>query len=117
MADHQPIEEQHRNTMNAVAAVLADTFPGVGFCLLVFEFGARGRMNYISNAGRDDMALALREILAKHEGRAAHTDLLNALEQALILAEGTADNSTVRLTLKQALATVAQLREAWQVTP
>src|SRR5258705_13523395 len=101
---NQPIEEHHRNTMNAVAAVLADTFPGVGFCLLVFEFGAKGRMNYISNAGRDDMALALREILAKHEGRAAHTDLLNELDQALALAEGTHDNSSVRTVLKQAQA-------------
>ncbi|WP_235890534.1 hypothetical protein [Martelella alba] len=46
---------------------------GVGFVLLVAEFGKidGGRVNYISNGSREDMVAMLREYLARLEGRAA----------------------------------------------
>lgn len=78
MAD--PIELRHREVLNDLAVALdarLNGLPGlpvspskVGFCLLVFPFnGADGRLNYISNAEREDMLTALREFIAYHEGR------------------------------------------------
>lgn len=73
-----PIQPKHYAQMNAIAHTLDEIFNGMegekryGFCLLVFEFGTPGpgsRMNYISNAKREDMVVALREFLANHEGR------------------------------------------------
>lgn len=64
------IEEQHRKVMNEVAHLLDQCFKGFGFTLLVFDWGDKGRMNYISNARREDMLTAMREFIAKHEGRA-----------------------------------------------
>lgn len=39
-----------------------------GFCLLVFDFGEEGRMNYASNANRHDVVAAMKEFIAKMEG-------------------------------------------------
>lgn len=36
-------------------------FPGLGFCLLVFEFNKPGISNYISNVERESMIEALKE--------------------------------------------------------
>ena len=63
-----PIEERHRAAMNALAQVLAEQFSGFGFTLLVFDFGDNGRMNYISNAKREDMVAAMREFIAHQTG-------------------------------------------------
>jgi hypothetical protein len=53
---HGPIEPEHRETMNEVGTILAECFKGYGFALLVSEFNTNsGRMNYLSNAHRDDM--------------------------------------------------------------
>lgn len=70
---HQEIEKEHKETMNKVAELLGGLFKGYGFTLLVFPFGPRddGRMNYISNAQRPDMLLAMKEFIARHEGRSA----------------------------------------------
>lgn len=38
---------------------------GVGFALLVFDFGEDGHMTWISNAQRDDMLRALQEFMQK----------------------------------------------------
>lgn len=78
-----PIQnEKTRAQMNALANILDDHFngerlPGLarlrkyGFALLVFEFGEvnAGRMNWISNAERADMIVALKEMVAQLEGR------------------------------------------------
>jgi hypothetical protein len=73
-----PIEDRYRAQMNALAAVLddelndKDTPRKTGFVLLLFDFGepkAASRMNYISNAERADMLVALHELLANFEGR------------------------------------------------
>ncbi len=39
----------------------------MGFCLLVFEFGIPEMGNYVSNAERSDMILALRETAKRLE--------------------------------------------------
>lgn len=65
--------------MNAVAEGLDDLFnPGrkmgepkkIGFVLLTFEFGNcdDGRVNYIGNGLREDVHVALKELLARWEG-------------------------------------------------
>ena len=56
-------------TMQSVADVLQQVFDGLGFALLVFEFGEGGRMNYVGNALRDDICLAMREFITTHEGK------------------------------------------------
>lgn len=43
--------------------------PGHGFALLLFNFGDKGYRAYISNAERADMVKAIREWLAREEGR------------------------------------------------
>lgn len=75
MAD--PIQAQYRAQMNAIAQVLDETFnpapavQRVGFVLLTFEFGKTegGRVNYISNGERQDTIAAMKEWLARAEGR------------------------------------------------
>lgn len=74
-----PIQAAYRDTMRALAASLDEIFNGtaagdnkkVGFCLLTFEFGKTegGRVNYISNGERSDMIAAMKEWLARAEGR------------------------------------------------
>lgn len=68
-----------------IARVLDETLNGrdvkqkqIGFALFVFEFGktSGGRVNYISNAGRADMLIAVKEWLARAEGRVVETDTL-----------------------------------------
>lgn len=46
-----------------------------GFVLLAFPFGSQDgrRVNYISNAERADMLAALKEIVARFEGRVQET--------------------------------------------
>lgn len=58
-----PIEAKHHADMNAVADYLKAVFRGHGFALLVFDFHGVGRMNYISNANRDDMLAAMNEFI------------------------------------------------------
>lgn len=81
---HGPIVERHREQMAAVAEVLDELFNGkakgpdrqIGFAVLVFPFGATegGRVNYISNADREDMLTAMKEFIARAEGRIIETD-------------------------------------------
>lgn len=63
------IESKHRAVMNAWADLLKEAFSGYGFALLVFDWGDKGRMNWISNAKREDMIAALKEAAATLEGR------------------------------------------------
>lgn len=43
--------------------------PGVGFALLMFDFGEGGGMFYASNAQRVDMIKAMKEFIQKHEDK------------------------------------------------
>lgn len=74
----QPIEPALKALMNDIGKILAralnehtkGTSEKYGFALLMF--GLKGdettRMNYISNANREDMLAALKEFIARNEG-------------------------------------------------
>lgn len=74
-----PIEPGFHEAMNRLAAALDQVFnhPGrpkeVAFILLTARVGEidGGRVNYISNAPRDDARALMRELLARWEGRYA----------------------------------------------
>jgi len=67
--DHQPIEAKNRDIMVRTAKILDQMFEPYGFCLLVFPMeGGDGRMNYISNAERATMLIAMKEFIARNEG-------------------------------------------------
>ena len=63
----------HQKIAQALDAMLnGDERPKrIGFAFFTFEFGKTkgGRVNYVSNAGREDMLVAVREWLARAEGR------------------------------------------------
>lgn len=66
---HREIEAVHRDKMNDVAGLIQAHFMGYGFALLVFPFGTEpGRMNYISNAPREGMIVAMEAFVAKNKG-------------------------------------------------
>lgn len=63
-----PEEElETKEMMVDVANILQKVFPKMGFILMIFEFGASNRMNYLSNAERKDVVDALKEFIAKTE--------------------------------------------------
>ncbi len=76
-----PVEGETRELLNSLAHALDRAFNGTaegsdrpfGFVLMQFRFGdiEGGRVNYISNARRQDIVVALREQLAYFEGQAA----------------------------------------------
>ena len=80
MTTHEEIQDEFRIFMNELARMIdeicQDTFGRkIGFALLMFEFDdmakgptGEGRINYLSNASRDDMRTALKELLARWEG-------------------------------------------------
>lgn len=85
MSDPKPIGQDQRERMNKLAKFLDDAFNGaarpkkVGFVLLTYNFGedlkGTGRVNYIGNGERDDVRVALTELLARWEGRYAETEV------------------------------------------
>lgn len=76
MAD-APIQSQYREMLNGLAEGIDGVLNNgvkpqkIGFALFMFEFGniEANRVNYISNASREDMLVAVREWLARAEGR------------------------------------------------
>lgn len=42
---------------------------GTGFLLFVFDFGDEGNLAYLSNADRESMLTAMKEFIARQEGR------------------------------------------------
>jgi len=71
MSGHGPIQSQHSKVMNDIADLLDRVFAGYGFTLMVFDLNAisGGHLNYISNANRADMVVAMKEFVAAEEGR------------------------------------------------
>jgi len=65
------MDEEIRKVANHIGGAIGSALPpGYGFALLVFGLGeTAGRMNYISNADREDMLAALKELVARFEGR------------------------------------------------
>jgi hypothetical protein len=75
---HGPVQEAYRRLMTGIARALDETFnpnPNLpkttGFVLLVFPFGdaQSGRINYLSNGERGDVVTAMKELVARFEGR------------------------------------------------
>ncbi len=66
MSDRASLERQAKKIGHRIARALPK---GVGFTLLVFDFGEAGTGNlaYLSNAQRSDMLKAMREFIAKQE--------------------------------------------------
>lgn len=72
-----PVDPKYRDMLNGLAKGIDEAFNGdvrpkqVGFAVLLFNFGKieSGRMNWISNADRKDMIVALKEMIAQLEGR------------------------------------------------
>lgn len=55
--------------MRRLAKKIEKEIPGLGFCLLVFEFHEAGMANYVANAQRADMIKSLRETADRLERR------------------------------------------------
>lgn len=82
----KPIEPKFVETMKALAGALHEMFNGslpvskskVGFALLVFglEEGKDKRTNYICNCERADMLNAMKEFIARAEGRITDAEAL-----------------------------------------
>lgn len=77
-ADHGPIQAGQIARMNNLARVLDEIFNGpdcapedkkIWFFLTTFAFNDPGRFNYISNADKIDVRAALKDIVARIEGR------------------------------------------------
>lgn len=70
---HGPVEKQWYVLLNNTARWMSKRFPGMGFTILLFPFGdihpSDPRINYISNAEREDMITAMKEFIARSEGR------------------------------------------------
>jgi hypothetical protein len=68
---HGPLDEAIRAKAQNIGRLIGMSLPGdYGFALLVFGLGDKpGRMNYISNANREDMLTAMKELIARFEGR------------------------------------------------
>lgn len=55
--------------MRDLAKNISAEIPGLCFALFVFEKNAPGISNYISNANREDMILALKETINRFENK------------------------------------------------
>ncbi len=73
-----PISPEQKAMMNAIAktidaALNPDGPKRIGFALLTYHFGeditGTGRINYIGNGQRPDVLTALKELVARWEGR------------------------------------------------
>lgn len=60
-----PLEELEKQARDIGLTIKGALPPGVGFALLVFDFGEGGSLTWISNAERDDMLRALQEFMQK----------------------------------------------------
>lgn len=72
VGDIEPaVKTQMKNVAGVLDKILNDGLPAktYGFALFTFKLGDTGLMNYISNARREDMICAVKEWLARAEGR------------------------------------------------
>jgi len=56
------LEKQARRIGEVIGGAIPE---GVGFALLLFDFGEGGHLTYISNGARDDMLKAMAEFMQK----------------------------------------------------
>jgi hypothetical protein len=86
MHEEQPIAKEYRAMLNAVASAVDEFLNGKdktipkknGFVILMFPFGDndphRDRINYISNGERGTVIVAMKELIARFEGRLVETE-------------------------------------------
>jgi hypothetical protein len=68
--------DQTKALMQRIIAALDQGLPGHGITVLIFpRSGPEGaRVNYVSNCDRADMLMALKEVVARFEGRVQTTE-------------------------------------------
>ena len=81
---HKPIENELSEFMNDLASLLDKALNGdkkgkdrkFGYMITIFPFGdnPEHRFNYISNAERSTMLSAMKEVIARFEGRYSEPD-------------------------------------------
>ncbi|MEZ0371269.1 MAG: hypothetical protein ACAI44_19400 [Candidatus Sericytochromatia bacterium] len=59
--------EKFAEFLRHLAGAIHGVIPELGFCLLVWEFGDKGRGDWISNVDRESLVKALREAAEKIE--------------------------------------------------
>lgn len=70
MPDFEVKNDEIERLLKDIGASIGAALPdGFGFNLLIFNFGEGGATFYISNAQRADMLKAMKEFIAKQEGR------------------------------------------------
>lgn len=68
--DFEEFNEEIEVLLGELGHWIGDKMPeGWGFNLLLFSFGEKGSMFYISNAQRTDMIEAMKEFIQKQEGK------------------------------------------------
>ena len=68
MSDFQVRNEKAEEALKKVGNAIKETIPeGMGFALLVFDYGEKGNMFYISSAERKDMIAAMEEFIQKQK--------------------------------------------------
>lgn len=71
--DGGPVEVHHLEKMKEMGRRIDEDLNGgvrprkVGFVLLMFDMGRKGRMNYLSNTNREDMLKGLKELVKNME--------------------------------------------------
>lgn len=81
---HEQIQGHYLEQMNALASAIDELFNGkerpkkTGFMLLMFDFDGpkNDRVNYISNCDRKDAINAMKEFIARAEGRISDSESL-----------------------------------------
>ena len=63
----KPVEELEEIARDVGRVIGEAVPPGVGFTLLVFDFGTQGTISYLSNARREDMIAALKNLIVNLE--------------------------------------------------
>lgn len=63
----KPVEELEEIARDVGRVIGGAVPPGVGFALLVFDFGTQGTISYLSNARREDMIAALKNLIVNLE--------------------------------------------------
>ncbi len=66
--DFQVGSEADEITLRKLGNLIKDKVPpGMGFALLMFDYGKKGDMFYISSAKRSDMIAAMKEFIEKND--------------------------------------------------
>lgn len=73
MTDRRKLEDIANDIGKAITIALESwSEKPLGFALLVFDFGGKGNLAWISNAKREDMLKALQEFMDKQGGESIY---------------------------------------------